>query len=124
MSEAKPTSTEPETPSLANLKLDSTPAPKANGTNPGASAFTPSAKFDWAEDASSPIAASDKKAGGDKSEVKSDLKNAQTDGATTWLQGSYGLNEPEFDVNVKLADLQANQDNPLYSVKSFEELNL
>ncbi|KAF2858399.1 P-loop containing nucleoside triphosphate hydrolase protein [Piedraia hortae CBS 480.64] len=36
----------------------------------------------------------------------------------------HGLREPEFDVNVKLADLQADPDNPLYSVKSFQDLNL
>lgn len=49
---------------------------------------------------------------------------AQGDGSTTWLNGSPGLDEPEFDVNVKLADLQDDPNNPLYSVKSFDELNL
>ena len=48
----------------------------------------------------------------------------QTDGATTWNDGSQGLDEPEFDVNVKLADLQEDPNNPLYSVKNFEDLNL
>ncbi|CAK4032080.1 ATP-dependent RNA helicase dbp5 [Lecanosticta acicola] len=48
----------------------------------------------------------------------------QMDGATTWTEGSQGLNEPEFDVNVKLADLQEDPNNPLYSVKHFEDLNL
>lgn len=34
------------------------------------------------------------------------------------------LLEPEFDVNVKLNDLQADPNNPLYSVKNFADLNL
>lgn len=36
------------------------------------------------------------------------------------------LNEPEFDVEVKLSDLQSIQDekNPLYSAKTFEQLGL
>jgi ATP-dependent RNA helicase DDX19/DBP5 len=45
------------------------------------------------------------------------------DGAGT-LQAGSGLEEPEYDVNVTLADLQADPNNPLYSVKSFQELNL
>ena len=49
---------------------------------------------------------------------------AQVDGATTWQNGSEGLDEPEFDVNVKLADLQEDPNNPLYSAKSFDQLNL
>lgn len=78
-------------------------------------------KFDWAEDASTPVA--------DKGEKKNEppapaTDKANTDGATTWLKGSEGLDEPEFDVNVKLADLQEDPNNPLYSVKSFEDLKL
>jgi ATP-dependent RNA helicase DDX19/DBP5 len=46
-----------------------------------------------------------------------------TDGATEELNGSK-LDEPEYDVEIKLADLQGDPNNPLYSVKSFEELNL
>lgn len=34
------------------------------------------------------------------------------------------LLEPEFDVNVKLNDLQADPNSPLYSVKNFADLNL
>ncbi len=47
----------------------------------------------------------------------------QSDGATTPFNGSV-LEEPQFDVQVKLADLQADPNNPLYSVSTFEELNL
>lgn len=34
------------------------------------------------------------------------------------------LNEPEYDVTVKLADLQGDPNSPLYSVKRFEDLGL
>lgn len=47
----------------------------------------------------------------------------QTDGASGDLSGSQ-LQEPDYAVQVQLADMQANPDNPLYSVKTFEELNL
>jgi ATP-dependent RNA helicase DDX19/DBP5 len=32
------------------------------------------------------------------------------------------LREPDYNVEVKLSDIQADPNNPLYSVKSFEEL--
>ncbi|KAF2670222.1 ATP-dependent RNA helicase DBP5 [Microthyrium microscopicum] len=35
-----------------------------------------------------------------------------------------GLAEPEYDVQVSLADLQADPNNPLYSVQKFEDLKL
>ncbi|THW83878.1 DEAD-domain-containing protein [Aureobasidium pullulans] len=47
----------------------------------------------------------------------------QTDGASEFQMGS-SLLEPEFDVNVKLNDLQQDPNNPLYSVKEFSDLNL
>lgn len=90
---------------------------------------TPTSNFSWADDAATPT---------EPTQNTSSLPAAQTDGAadtakdmaeqkdgaTTWLNGSQGLDEPEFDVNVKLADLQENPDNPLFSVKNFSELNL
>ncbi|KAJ5235719.1 uncharacterized protein N7469_004887 [Penicillium citrinum] len=45
------------------------------------------------------------------------------DGAGTALHGSE-LNEPDYSVEVKLSDLQADPNNPLFSVKSFEQLGL
>ncbi len=48
----------------------------------------------------------------------------QKDGATTDHGGSVGVIEPEFEVYVKLADAKADLKDPLYSVKSFEELGL
>lgn len=47
----------------------------------------------------------------------------QTDGAPEALGGSQ-LHEPEYAVDVKLSDLQADPNNPLYSVKRFEDLGL
>lgn len=134
-----PASAEPDaatnlTKSFADrLSFPSDSKPKANGTNPGAVSFTPSAKFDWAEDASTPVKESanetndtDSKNEAQRSskEAEKGVDMAQQDGATSWLNGTPGLDEPEFDVNVKLADLQDDPNNPLYSVKSFDELNL
>lgn len=51
------------------------------------------------------------------------VEGAQTDGAPADLNGS-SLREPEFDVEVKLSDIQADPNNPLYSAKTFEELSL
>ena len=48
----------------------------------------------------------------------------QTDGASNAQNGSAGVIEPEFAVNVKLADAQADPSNPLYSIKTFEQLGL
>jgi ATP-dependent RNA helicase DDX19/DBP5 len=90
-------------------------------------------KFNWADDAEAPVestpAAPSAQPTIDIAKSQTDgatddsLAMAQTDGASSWLNGS-GLNEPEFDVNVKLADLQDDPNNPLYSISSFEELNL
>ena len=48
----------------------------------------------------------------------------QTDGAPEELGGN-GLKESDkYEVQVKLADMQADPNNPLFSAKTFEELNL
>ena len=47
--------------------------------------------------------------------------NTQIDGGILG-GGSPNLREPEQDIKVKLADLQADLNNPLFSTKSFEEL--
>ena len=52
-----------------------------------------------------------------------DQSERQVDGATEPFGGSE-LQEPEFEVDVKLADMQADPNNPLYSVTSFEQLGL
>lgn len=47
----------------------------------------------------------------------------QTDGAAA-QQGGSDLHEPDYTVEVKLSDLQADPNNPLFSVKNFEDLGL
>lgn len=88
-------------------------------------------KLDWADDAAAdaqapatgnpPDAASATSTA--PQETANSVENSQTDGASEWQMGS-SLLEPEFDVNVKLNDLQADPNNPLYSAKSFADLNL
>ncbi|RMZ86523.1 hypothetical protein DV736_g6250, partial [Chaetothyriales sp. CBS 134916] len=48
---------------------------------------------------------------------------SQLDGATAPFNGS-SLHEPDYEVEVKLADMQANPNNPLFSATTFEQLNL
>lgn len=90
--------------------------------------FPDEKKLDWAEEAEEmdnqtttqtqqPAPAAD--AAAPQEAAPSD----QTDGATEAQFGS-SLLEPEFDVNVKLNDLQQDPNNPLYSVKEFRDLNL
>jgi ATP-dependent RNA helicase DDX19/DBP5 len=54
---------------------------------------------------------------------ESSLEKAQVDGSGSPGNGSQ-LADTEFSVEVKLADLQADPNNPLFSAKSFEELQL
>lgn len=54
---------------------------------------------------------------------ESSVAAAQVDGSGPPGNGS-AYTEKEFKVEVKLADRQANPNDPLYSAKSFEELNL
>ena len=61
---------------------------------------------------------------GDEGKDVSSIGAAQTDGATEHLGGEVGVIEPSYSVEIKLADIQANPNDPLYSIKSFEELGL
>ncbi|KAI4262966.1 MAG: hypothetical protein L6R42_001863 [Xanthoria sp. 1 TBL-2021] len=55
----------------------------------------------------------------------SSLEKAQLDGATEYQAGSGNfLDEPSYDVNIKLSDVQADPNNPLYSLKRFEDLGV
>ena len=54
----------------------------------------------------------------------STLSKAQTDGGIPELGGATGIYEPDYDVDVKLSDVQADPNNPLYSIKTFDELGL
>ncbi|XHG09818.1 RNA helicase required for poly(A+) mRNA export, variant 2 [Aspergillus wentii] len=59
----------------------------------------------------------------DESKPSEETSGDQTDGAPKELGGS-DLHEPEYNVEVKLSDLQADPNNPLYSVKNFEDLGI
>jgi ATP-dependent RNA helicase DDX19/DBP5 len=48
---------------------------------------------------------------------------SQGDDAAEPLNGTQ-LQEPEYDVEVKLADLQGDPNNPLFSIQKFEDLGL
>ena len=97
----------------------------AEGMNATAPTIGPDQPGSWADELVSPLdanpPATDLTKGRDN---KDDLANAQTDGATEALNGTQGVYEPSYSVDVKLNDIQADPNNPLYSVKSFEELNL
>jgi ATP-dependent RNA helicase DDX19/DBP5 len=59
----------------------------------------------------------------DSKDPKTDLSDAQVDGASVPLGGST-LHEPQYDVEVKLSDIQGDSSSPLYSISSFEELGM
>lgn len=55
--------------------------------------------------------------------AESSVAQGQVDGSGEPANGS-ALADTEYKVEVKLADMQADPNNPLYSAKSFEELQL
>lgn len=60
----------------------------------------------------------------EKQPEDSTLPKAQTDGATELGGGNTGIYEPDYEVEIKLSDAQADPNNPLFSIKTFEELGL
>jgi ATP-dependent RNA helicase DDX19/DBP5 len=70
-----------------------------------------------------PTAASDATPPKESKDAKTDLPDAQVDGAAEQLGGST-LHEPQYDVEVKLSDIQGDSTSPLYSISSFEELGM
>jgi ATP-dependent RNA helicase DDX19/DBP5 len=55
---------------------------------------------------------------------ESSVAKAQVDGAGEEPGNGSPLADTEYRVEVKLADMQADPNNPLYSAQSFEELKL
>ena len=103
-----------------------------SGLSAAAATFQPASGKSWADEVNSPVSANPdaapagldavaKPSSGANEESPSEI--AQVDGATEPFNGSQ-LHEPDYTVELKLADLQADPNNPLYSVKSFEELGL
>jgi len=77
-------------------------------------------KQSWADEVNSPV---NEQSPTEQPSTEPATDVPQTDGASDAFGGST-LQEPEYQVQVKLADLQADPDNPLFSAKSFEELSL
>lgn len=97
----------------------------STGTNINAASFVPGGSSSWADEAAEAATKSEPSAVNAKAEKEmSEMSTAQTDGASGPLGGSSGIYDPSYEVNVKLSDLQANPDDPLFSIKSFEELGL
>lgn len=111
----------PETTEGTNISLPNvteTPKSSLSTTADNLKLTTPIAtgtakKSSWADEVSSPAAEEAPPA-----EIK------QTDGASEPLGGNDIVENSGFDVHVKLSDLQANPNDPLYSIKSFEDLGL
>lgn len=80
----------------------------------------PETTSSWADEVNSPTAA-EAATSQEKNENEGNIP--QMDGAPEALQGS-GLHEPDYAVEVKLADMQADPNNPLYSATTFEQLGL
>ncbi|KAF8857784.1 ATP-dependent RNA helicase-like protein dbp5 [Acephala macrosclerotiorum] len=88
------------------------------GTKPldaGSASFTPASgpSSSWADEVASPTT----------KVTDNPLEKAQTDGATDVSNGS-GLHDAQYEVEVKLSDLQGDTTSPLYSIHSFEELGI
>ena len=97
----------------------------STGTNVNAALFVPGGPTSWADEAAEAATNSEPSAVNAKAEKEmSEMSQSQTDGASGVLGGSSSIYDPSYEVNVKLSDLQANPDDPLYSIKSFEELGL
>lgn len=95
------------------------------GTNINAAPFVPGGSTSWADETAEAAAKSEPSTVNAKAEKEmSETSKAQTDGASEPGGGSSGIYDPSYEVNVKLSDLQANPDDPLFSIKSFEELGL
>jgi hypothetical protein len=104
------------------------------GMNAAAQTFQPASGRSWADEVNSPVSANPDSApsGGLDAAANSAAPNTTEenasnrppmDGATEPFPGS-GLHEPDYLVELKLADMQADPNNPLYSIKSFDELGL
>ncbi|KEF54976.1 ATP-dependent RNA helicase DBP5 [Exophiala aquamarina CBS 119918] len=93
---------------------------KPDQPNPAAESFKPKSGTSWADEVASP--ATELPSNPIQAPESSDAI-PQVDGATTPFGGST-LQEPEYQVEIKLADMQADPNNPLFSATSFEQLGL
>jgi ATP-dependent RNA helicase DDX19/DBP5 len=108
------------------------PEASSNGMNADAQSFVPG-KSSWADEVASPVdtnppasigtVGTEEKKPEEVKDGKMPQSIPQTDGAGEPLGGS-SLHEPDYNVDVKLSDMQMDPNNPLFSVKTFEELGL
>lgn len=90
--------------------------------NAASTSFSPSAagaapaqdSNSWADEVASPPATK-----GDEGS----LANTQLDGATE-TDGGSSLHDTQYDVEVKLSDIQGDVNSPLHSISSFEEIGM
>lgn len=101
----------PTTPSLAD-RVGNKPLDAATASFAPAAA-TPSTS--WADDVASPPP--------EESNPPESLADAQLDGAAEPHGGS-GLHDTQYEVEVKLSDIQGDVNSPLYSINSFEQLGM
>ena len=98
---------------------------KADGSKFEAPKLDTEKPTSWADDMETPVKANPEPAvAATVEDDQSSLAKAQVDGATEPQRGSQLLGEPSYSVNVKLSDVQADPNNPLYSIKNFEDLGL
>lgn len=76
----------------------------------------PAKTTDWAES----VEADENK---QQAEADAGAAEAQVDGAVEELGGS-GLQEPDWDVEVSLSDLQANEATPFHSATQWQDMGL
>ena len=111
---------------------DSTPTPKASGsladrisqppkvdvtsTSPASTTTDTAteAKTSWADETASPV----------QPETAKSIEKAQVDGSAERLGGSALLPSGEFEVEVKLSDIQGDTSSPLYSITAFDQLGM
>ncbi|KAI9697778.1 MAG: RNA helicase required for poly(A+) mRNA export [Candelina mexicana] len=128
----KPSSTEAQTKdddshNSLESRISKPLSASKDGINVNAETFVPGqsgSTVSWADEVSSPVAANpDPVSAAQEALSKSSLEDSQTDGGGEAQRGG-SLHEPDYTVEVKLSDIQADPNNPLYSVKSFDELGL
>ena len=136
---SSPNENKPPTAATSSSFADRVTKPELSTTNtPGMNAaaqtFQPTSGRSWADEVNSPVSANPDSApsGGLDTVANSSTTTTtedkqpnipQMDGAAEPFNGSQ-LHEPDYLVELKLADMQADPNNPLYSIKSFEELGL
>ena len=100
--------------------------PENGMTSEGFDSRAPSGGSSWADEATNSVNASAAPPPVIENAEKemNNMEQAQMDGASEPMGGNTGVIEPSYDVDVKLSDLQADPNDPLYSAKSFEQLGL